>query len=120
MSHAPQTHIKLNSNAPALSVAIVSWNTRDTLADCLRSMFHHTRTLNFEVIVVGNASADSTVEMLESDFPEVKVIANDSNVGFARACNQGMRASAGRLILLLNSDTFVCDDVIVRMAEYML
>lgn len=102
-----------------LSIVIVSWNTRDTLADCLTSVFHHEQMLNFELIVVDNASADCTVEMLKSDFPQVKVVANDTNLGFARACNQGMRASEGRLILLLNSDTFVRDDVIARMADYM-
>ena len=115
----PKIGFSKSSDAPLLSIVIVSWNTRDTLADCLTSIFQHTQMLNFEVIVVDNASADRTVEMLKSDFPQVKVITNDSNRGFGRACNQGMQASEGRLILLFNSDAFVRDDVIVGMADYM-
>lgn len=120
MSGPNQIGFSQSTDAPLLSIVIVSWNTRDILADCLTSIFQHTQVLNFEVIVVDNASADCTVEMLKSDFPQVKVFTNDSNLGFARACNQGMRASEGRLILLLNSDTFVRDDVIVGMTDYML
>jgi GT2 family glycosyltransferase len=103
-----------------LSIVIVSWNTRDILRDCLTSIFEKTSSLAFEVVVVDNASADGSAEMLREHFPQVRVIANRSNVGFAKACNQGMRASRGRLILLLNSDTYVRDDVIARMAHYVL
>jgi len=118
MSEPNQIGSSPSSNTPLLSIVVVSWNTRDTLADCLASIFQHTQ-LNFEVIVVDNDSADRTVEMLKSDFPQVRVITNDSNRGFGRACNQGMQASEGQLILLLNSDTFVRDDVIAGMTYYM-
>lgn len=103
-----------------LSVVIVSWNTCDMIRSCLKSIFEYTPSLEFEIIVVDNASADGTVEMLKKDFPQIKIILNDSNVGFARACNQGMRASAGSLILLLNSDTYVRDDVLARMSDYLI
>jgi len=103
---------------PCVSIVIVSWNTREALRDCIRSVFEHTRALAFEIIVVDNASADGSVEMLGREFPQVRIIANASNFGFARACNQGMQAAHGRLILLLNSDTYVRDDVIARMADY--
>ncbi len=102
-----------------LSIVIVSWNTRDMLRNCLESIFENTQAIEFEIIIVDNASADGTAEMLRNRFPQVKVILNDSNVGFAKACNQGMRASAGDLILLLNSDTYVRDDVIARMSDYL-
>ncbi|HST22952.1 MAG TPA: glycosyltransferase family 2 protein [Blastocatellia bacterium] len=105
---------------PLLSVVIVSWNTRDMLRNCLESIFENTTALKFEIIVVDNASADGSAGMLKERFPQVKVILNDSNVGFAKACNQGMRASAGSLILLLNSDTYVRDDVIARMSDYLM
>lgn len=107
-------------NAELLSIVIVSWNTRESLADCLTTIDQHTRLVEYEVIVVDNASADGTVELLSSDFPRVKVVANNANLGFAKACNQGMRASRGELILLLNSDTYVRDDVIAKMADYLL
>jgi GT2 family glycosyltransferase len=109
-----------DQGATFVSVVIVSWNTRDVLGACLASLFEHTQSARLEVIVVDNASADGSVEMLGREFPRVKVIANAANLGFAKACNQGMRAARGRLILLLNSDTYVRDDVIARMAVYVL
>jgi GT2 family glycosyltransferase len=69
--------------------------------------------------VVDNASRDRSAEMVSAEFPDVRVIRNDDNVGFARACNQGMRASHGRFILLLNSDTYVVDDVVERTRGYL-
>jgi len=103
-----------------LSIVIVNWNTRDKLHDCLTSIFRYTRTTEFEVIVVDNGSVDGSGEMLRRDFPTISIIVNDSNRGFAKGCNQGMRVSRGRLILLLNSDTYVRDDVIGRMARHVI
>jgi GT2 family glycosyltransferase len=107
-------------DSPLLSIVIVNWNTRDALRNCLASLFEQSRSLTLEVIVVDNASADDSLDMLKADFPQVRIIANTINLGFARACNQGMRAARGRLLLLLNSDTYVRDDVIARMATYLL
>jgi GT2 family glycosyltransferase len=97
-----------------VSVVIVSWNTRDLLRDCLRSIFQETRSTSFEVIVVDNASRDSTAEMIVTEFPTVKLIENRDNRGFAAANNQGIRESAGRYVLLLNPDTVVLDRAINR------
>jgi GT2 family glycosyltransferase len=97
----------------ALSVVIVSWNSRDDLAACIDSVLTHTSG-EFEVIVVDNASSDGSAAGIGRSFPTVRVIANHTNLGFARGCNQGMAASRGRHILLLNSDTYVTDDVIGR------
>lgn len=104
---------------PLLSIITVSWNTCETLRDCLTSVVEFTKPFEFELLVVDNASEDGTVEMVESHFPQARLIVNDSNLG-TRAFNQGMRLAKGRLILLLGSDTFVRDDVIERMAQYML
>jgi GT2 family glycosyltransferase len=71
-------------------------------------------SIDFELIVVDNASSDGTAQLIRTSFPEVRLIANSANVGFARACNQGMTGARGRHILLLNSDTHVADDVIGR------
>jgi GT2 family glycosyltransferase len=106
--------------APTLSIVIVSWNTRDVLRNCLRSLEQHGRTEDTEVVVVDNASRDGSPEMVEAEFPRVRLIRNDANIGFARACNQGMRLCRGELILLLNSDTYVVDDVIDRTARYLI
>jgi GT2 family glycosyltransferase len=106
--------------APALSIVIVSWNTREVLRNCLRSLEQHGASDGIEMVVVDNASGDGSPEMVVVDFPRVRLIRNDANLGFARACNQGMRVSHGELILLINSDTYVVDDVIERTARYLI
>lgn len=89
-----------------LSVIIVNWNTKEELRACLRSI-HEGDGVRVEIIVVDNASEDSSVEMLKNEFPGVRVIENEANYGFARAANIGIRASSGRYVLLLNPDTEV-------------
>ena len=93
-----------------LSIVIVNWNTRDLLLRCLQAVYA-TVSASFsnrsEVIVVDNASTDDSVVAVRADFPQVKLIVNQVNMGFAKANNQGIRASKGRYILLLNSDAFV-------------
>lgn len=120
MNHQGRNEIETDSSIPTLSIVIISWNTRDILSRCLASVFEWTTPLKFEVIVVDNASDDGSVEMIRTEFPGVKVVVNESNLGTTRACNQGMRLARGELILLLGSDTFVLDDVIARMADYVL
>jgi N-acetylglucosaminyl-diphospho-decaprenol L-rhamnosyltransferase len=89
---------------PEVSVIILSWNTRDLLAACLRSVYQTTRDLNLEIIVVDNGSKDDSCEMVRREFPWVRLIENNENVGFARANNQAARAAQGQYIFLLNSD----------------
>ncbi|HID63003.1 MAG TPA: glycosyltransferase family 2 protein [Anaerolineae bacterium] len=86
-----------------LSVIIVSWNTRDLLRDCLRSLQAH-KPNPAEVIVIDNASSDGSPDMVAREFPDVRLIRNTKNVGFARANNQGIKVSHGQYIALLNSD----------------
>lgn len=90
-----------------ISIVIVSWRVKKALADCLASIEKYSGETQVETIVVDNNSKDGTVEMIEEDFPEVKVIANDSNNGFAKACNQGLEISNGEYVFLLNPDTKV-------------
>lgn len=95
-----------------IAVIIVSWNVRNYLSDCLRSLAaeFHTSRLRGEIWVVDNASTDGTVELLADLFPQVHVIANGHNVGFAAANNQGMRVAADhhpRYYFFLNPDTLV-------------
>jgi GT2 family glycosyltransferase len=101
-----------------VSVVIVSWNTRDILRGCLRSVFEQTRDISLEVFVVDNNSHDGSAEMVRAEFPQVKLIANPQNRGFAAACNQGMRVGSARYTLLLNPDTIVLDDAISRCVRY--
>lgn len=101
-----------------VSVIIVSWNTRDILRGCLRSIFEQTRDTSFEVCVVDNNSRDGSAEMVRAEFQQVRLIANTENRGFAAACNQGMRSASARFILLLNPDTVILEDAISRCVRY--
>jgi GT2 family glycosyltransferase len=92
---------------PDVSIIIVNWNTRQMLAECLASLYASIAGATYDVWVVDNASSDGSVEMLRGEFPAVNVIANDRNVGFARANNQGIAATAGRCVLLFNSDALL-------------
>lgn len=90
-----------------LSIIILSWNTKDLTRNCLRSIFNNVRDIDFEVIVVENGSSDGSADMVEKEFPQVKLIRNSENLGFTKGNNQGFKASGGEYILFLNSDTIV-------------
>jgi GT2 family glycosyltransferase len=102
---------------PDVSVLIVNWNTRDLLDRCLAAVYASDASLNLEVIVVDNASSDGSAEFVRQKYPQVRLIENAANVGFARANNQAMQAARGRCLLLLNSDAFVNPDTIGVMAR---
>jgi hypothetical protein len=92
------------ASLPDVSLVIVSWNTRDYLARCLRAVPEAAEKLAVEIIVVDNGSTDGTQTMLAGEFPHVQVIQNRDNIGYGRACNIGARAGRGRVLLILNSD----------------
>jgi len=89
----------------SLTISVVSYNTKDFLKDCLNSIYQHARGIKYEVIVVDNGSTDGSVEMVKEEFPQVKLIENRENLGFARANNQAIKRSRGKYILLFNPDT---------------
>ena len=97
-----------------ISVIIVSWNTRDILRDCLASVYAQTTGAEYEAIVVDNASSDGSAAMVKAEFPQVILIENTENKGFAAANNQGIQIAKGRYVLLLNSDTVVLDCAIPK------
>ncbi|SPP66510.1 glycosyltransferase family 2 protein [Nitrospira lenta] len=88
-----------------LSMAVISYNTRDLLLACLQSVQDSTTNVKYELIVVDNASRDGSADAVRIRFPHITVIANAENEGFAKACNQAAVVSSGRYLLLLNSDT---------------
>ena len=114
-----------------LSVVIVSWNVRELLRRCLQSVVYSPQSsvlsrtqdddqgLRTEIIVVDNASSDGSVEMLRAEFPNVRLIANERNLGFTRGNNQGLALSRGRYVLFLNPDTEVVGDALATMVHYM-
>jgi GT2 family glycosyltransferase len=101
-----------------LSIIIVNWNTRDLLTRCLQSVYDTMSNLDFEVIVVDNASNDGSQAMVRQRFPQVRLIENDQNVGFASANNQALTVSQGHYSLLLNSDTVVLPHALEKMAQF--
>ncbi|MBI4133366.1 glycosyltransferase family 2 protein [Candidatus Uhrbacteria bacterium] len=102
-----------------LSVVIVNWKVRELVRRLLDSIKQHTAGIEYEVFVVDNDSRDGSVEMIRSEFPWVKVIANTQNLGFAKACNQGIRESRGEFILLLNPDMLLVPNTLSGMLAYM-
>lgn len=106
-----------------ITIVIVAWNTRDFLKQCLRSVHESKKAFPFEIIVVDNASTDGTPEMVQTEFPDVELIENDQNLGFARANNIALRkileSKISNYVLLLNSDTIIPERSIERMAQYL-
>lgn len=102
-----------------LSIAIVSWNTRDLLRACLRSVFENLDGLSAEVIVVDNASSDQSAEMVRDEFPQVKLIEAGANLGFSRGNNLAYQHSTGDYFLLLNSDTVVLPNALTGLVQFM-
>jgi GT2 family glycosyltransferase len=94
-----------DNNPIALSIIIVNWNSKDHVRKCLQSIYAHTRGLSYEIIIVDSASYDGCGEMLALEFPGVKFIQCEQNVGFARANNLGFERSRGGCVLFLNPDT---------------
>jgi GT2 family glycosyltransferase len=102
-----------------ISIVIVSYKVRDYLRNCLESIIRHSDPLRVEIIVVDNRSEDGTCEMVRTEFPTVKLIANDENSGFSKANNQGIKKSAGRYVLLLNPDTLLWENTLSITHDYM-
>ncbi|MFK7764543.1 MAG: glycosyltransferase family 2 protein [Roseobacter sp.] len=90
-----------------LSIVIVNWNTKDMLQDCLRSVCAGVDAVQTEILVVDNASEDSSCDMVRAHFPSVTLIESPTNLGFAGGNNLALRQARGRYILLLNTDTLV-------------
>ncbi len=103
---------------PALSVVIVSYNTVDLLPACIESLL--AQEVDIQIIVIDNASTDATVDMLRHRcYRDLELVANRENVGFARACNQGLRSSRAGLVLFLNPDTVVQPGCFAAIFDYM-
>ena len=105
----------MTTSSPDLSILIVNWNSKDLLRECLASLYRETNGLRFEVIVVDNASFDGVAEMVAAEFPEVRFIQSETNLGFARANNLAFKFSTGKAVLLLNPDTEILDGAIQEM-----
>jgi GT2 family glycosyltransferase len=99
-----------------ISVIIISWNARGYLRDCLNSVRQTGNPVLHETIVVDNCSSDGSPEMVVEEFPEVKLIRANENLGFARANNLGMQQASGSLFALINSDVIVHPECLQKLA----
>jgi GT2 family glycosyltransferase len=102
-----------------MSIVLVCWNNKAYLDPCLESLFKGGLKSSFDVIVVDNGSTDGSQQMLEEKYPDVKLIQNDGNVGLGKASNQGIEATNGRYVLLLNNDTLVNGPALDMLVEFL-
>src|SRR6185312_13634942 len=101
-----------------LSIVIVSYNVEKLVLESISSIYKHLHDISLEIIVVDNNSTDNTIQAVTGKFPQVHIIRNMANVGFSEANNQGIKTAKGDYILLLNPDTYLTDDSLVKMLAF--
>lgn len=101
------------------TIVVVSFNTQSLLRECLQSVRRAEGGARRCTVVVDNASSDGSVAVVQREFPNIRLMSNEENRGFAAANNQAMASARGRYVLLLNSDTVVLGDVLQKSVEYM-
>jgi GT2 family glycosyltransferase len=112
MADGPELPVKV-------TVLVTNWNGGDVLRECLQSLAYRTEGVAYETIVVDDASTDGSAEMIQREFPAVRLLARTVNAGFVRANNAGAELAGGRYLLLLNSDTILVNNAVALMAEYL-
>lgn len=108
----------LGDGTPDVSVCIANWNCRELLRACLTSLLDVPQGVRLEVIVVDNASEDGAAEMVAREYPEVILVRNTENRGFARANNQAAERAVGRYLFFLNNDTVVPPGALRALVDY--
>lgn len=101
-----------------VTIAVVNWNTRELLAECLKSLTEAHPLVDYEIRVIDNHSSDGSQQMVKRDFPDVELIENAGNLGFAAAANQALRQSHARYVFILNSDTKIDHDAIDVLVDF--
>ncbi len=104
---------------PDISVIVVNWNAKKYLEQCIQSILNCSESSDIEIIVVDNASSDGSPEFIRENFPDVKLICNTENLGFARANNIGFNHSRGKYLFLINSDVVAYPNCFKTMVDYM-
>jgi GT2 family glycosyltransferase len=106
-------------NSFDVSIVIISWKMKDLLKRCLETIYLFTKDINIEIIVIDNNSQDGTSEMIEENFPQIKLIKNPENRGVAPARNQGIKETKGKYILILDADMELIDNSIKHLYDFM-
>lgn len=104
---------------PLLSIIIVTWNSEEFIKKCLESIFNSKGSIDFEVMVIDNASQDGTIKIINEFKSEVKLICNQKNLGYAKGNNQGIEIARGEYILLLNPDVELKEKCLQLMLDFM-
>jgi N-acetylglucosaminyl-diphospho-decaprenol L-rhamnosyltransferase len=102
-----------------VSIVIISWKMKVLLEVCLKSIFQRTKDISFEIILIDNYSCDGTIEMIEEQYPEIKLIKNSENKGVAPARNQGLAIASGKYILILDADIELIENSIFQLFQFM-
>lgn len=102
-----------------LTIIVVNYNVKYFLNICLKSLVKALEGIESEVVVVDNASSDGSTHLLKKNFPMIRLIENEENIGFGRACNQGIEVSRGEYILIINPDTLVGESLIPEILSIM-
>jgi N-acetylglucosaminyl-diphospho-decaprenol L-rhamnosyltransferase len=114
------SNIDLSKDIPVdMSIVLVGWNNKAYLEPCLDSLYNGNLKSSFDVVVVDNGSTDGSQEMLHANYPEVMIIQNEKNEGLGKASNQGIVATKGKYVLLLNNDTIVNGPSFDLMVNYL-
>lgn len=114
--HSPETEFA--GAHPAVSVMVVSFNTRDLTLTCLESVRRETTGVSYELIVVDNDSGDGSADAIEREYPDLRLIRSGQNLGFGRANNLASETATGEYLLLLNPDTVVRDDAVSSLVRF--
>ncbi len=101
-----------------LSIIIVNYNVKEFLQNLIHSIEKASLNLTKEILIVDNASDDGSVEFIKEKFPQIKLIANQKNLGFGKANNIGLKQANGKYILLINPDTLVAEDTFEKMIKF--
>lgn len=104
---------------PDLSISIINTNNREITLNCLRSVFANTTRATLEVFVVDNASKDGSAEAIRAEFPQVKLICNETRLGFSTNNNLVLTQARGRHLMLLNDDTLILPEALDHMVAYL-
>ncbi|MFH1279712.1 MAG: glycosyltransferase [Candidatus Eisenbacteria bacterium] len=105
---------------PRLSIVVVNYNTKDHVLELLRSLEEHPSLHEAEAIIVDNASSDDSVEEIGRHFPDAKIVRNETNLGYSKGVNRGIREAKGEFFLVLNPDIRLRDGSLDRLVEYAL
>lgn len=104
---------------PDLSIIIVNYEAKEFLKDCFDSIYNSITDLRVEIWLVDNSLKDNSLTWVRENYPEVKLIGNEWNLGFSRASNQGIKKSKGRYLLLLNPDTKIVKGKLEDVLKFM-